>query len=207
MPFMKPHSVSRPALYSPKLVCALSLLFTPIFGALLQSQNWIALGEPDRAAASRHWVRTTLWMLVLYLALQVFFRDEPIMNWMGPYFLLVLWAAWMITSGWKQLSVIKSRFGDAYERRPIGKAITLGVGGWVLYGAISLTVALALMLLGIEPAQKAPEYGVVISMPEGAKEPVVTPLPPPDAAAPQSKAQAEPVKPESASTPAAPAAP
>ena len=42
----------RPALFNPKLVCALALLFTPIFGAALQARNWTELGRPDEAAAT-----------------------------------------------------------------------------------------------------------------------------------------------------------
>ena len=63
-------SPSRPKLYNPKLVCACALLFTPIFGALLQARNWEEMGIPENARASRVWVRSTVWLIVVYLVLQ-----------------------------------------------------------------------------------------------------------------------------------------
>ena len=67
-------SPSRPKLYNPKLVCACALLFTPIFGALLQARNWEEMGIPENARASRVWVRSTVWLIVVYLVLQALFR-------------------------------------------------------------------------------------------------------------------------------------
>ena len=86
-------SPSRPKLYNPKLVCACALLFTPIFGALLQARNWEEMGIPENARASRVWVRSTVWLIVVYLVLQALFRNEEIANWLGPYFLIVLWGS------------------------------------------------------------------------------------------------------------------
>ena len=74
-------SPSRPKLYNPKLVCACALLFTPIFGALLQARNWEEMGIPENARASRVWVRSTVWLIVVYLVLQALFRNEEIANW------------------------------------------------------------------------------------------------------------------------------
>ena len=85
----------QPALFNPKLVCALSLLFTPIFGAALQARNWTELGKTHEAAASRFWVRSTVWLLILFVVVQTLFRNEEIMSWFGPYFLVVLWGAYI----------------------------------------------------------------------------------------------------------------
>ncbi|MBM6704651.1 hypothetical protein H6A60_09175 [Sutterella massiliensis] len=173
----------QPALFNPKLVCALSLLFTPIFGAALQARNWTELGKTHEAAASRFWVRSTVWLLILFVVVQTLFRNEEIMSWFGPYFLVVLWGAWMLTSGWKQLNYVAKNVGKFYEPRPIGKAITIGVAGWLFYGLISTTIALALHLTGIEPIEAAKKDveespGVVIRVPKGSTEAIVEPLPP-----------------------------
>ena len=45
-----------PPLYNPVWVLFGSLLFTPVFGGLLQAHNWEALGEHDKARGSRFWV-------------------------------------------------------------------------------------------------------------------------------------------------------
>ena len=105
------------------------------------------------------------------------------MSWFGPYFLVVLWGAWMLTSGWKQLNYVAKNVGKFYEPRPIGKAITIGVAGWLFYGLISTTIALALHLTGIEPIEAAKKDveespGVVIRVPKGSTEAIVEPLPP-----------------------------
>lgn len=172
----------RPALFNPKLVCALALLFTPIFGAALQARNWTELGRPDEAAASRFWVRSSIWLIILFVVVQTLFRDEEIMHWFGPYFLIVVWVAWMLTSGWKQLTFVAKNVGKFYDARPIGKAITIGVAGWLFYGLISTTIALALVLTGIEPLESAKktsseDAGVVIRVPKGSNQAVVEPLP------------------------------
>ena len=188
----------RPALFNPKLVCALALLFTPIFGAALQARNWIELGRTDEAASSRFWVRSSIWLIILFVVVQTLFRKEEIMSWFGPYFLVVIWAAWMITSGWKQLSYVAKNVGKFYDARPIGKSITLGVAGWLFYGLISTTIALALVLTGVEPLEETTKpaeenTGVVIRVPKGSTEAIVEPLPAdaaPEAKAPEQKGSA-----------------
>lgn len=173
----------RPQLYNPKLVCAAALLFTPIFGATLQAKNWLALGEPDNARASRMWIRSSLWLIAMYLVLQTLFRDEPVMDWLGPYFLIVLWGAWMLTSGWQQLVVVSKTVGKNYDSLPIGRAIILGAAGWLAYGLVSVTITLGLVLAGIEPLDalteppKEDSTGVIIKMPKEGGEPIVEPLP------------------------------
>lgn len=174
----------RPKLYNPKLVCAAALLFTPLFGAALQARNWSELGRPDNAAASRMWIRSTVWLIILYLAVQTIFRNEPVMQWLGPYFLVVLWGAWMLTSGWQQLVEVNRTVGRNYDPKPMGKAISLGVAGWLAYGLVATTITLGLALAGIEPLEAVTgtsadgSPGVVIRLPEGAEKPVIENLPP-----------------------------
>ena len=93
-----------PKLYTPKLVCAAALLFTPLFGAALQARNWLELGRPHNATASRMWIRASVWLLAVFIVVQTIFRHEPVMDWLGPYFLVVIWGAWMLTGGWQQLA-------------------------------------------------------------------------------------------------------
>lgn len=170
-----------PPLYNPTVVLFASLLFTPVFGGLLQAQNWEALGQADRARASRFWVRTSLWLIALYLGMQLVFRNEPIINYLGPYFLLVLWGSWVVTGAWKQLGYFRDHVPTDYPKRPLGRPLLLGGFGWLLYFMISVTMALGLYVFGLDtkPTLGSEEStGVIISIPEGATEPVVKPLPP-----------------------------
>ena len=45
-----------PALWNPNAAANWCLLFTAAFGAYLHMRNWQALGQPDRARASRNWM-------------------------------------------------------------------------------------------------------------------------------------------------------
>lgn len=173
----------RPALYNPKLVCAAALIFTPIFGAALQARNWMNLGKPENAAASRMWIRSTFWLLLVYLVMQTVFRNEPVMNWLGPYFLIVLWGAWMLTSGWQQLAHCARVVGRDYDPLPMGRPIFLGLGGWIAWSLVTFTITVGLALAGIDPmptveAPKTDDSGVVIRVPKEGGDPVVEPLPP-----------------------------
>jgi hypothetical protein len=47
---------TRPAaIWNPNAAASWSVLFTPLFGALLHAQNWTVLGEPERARKSMRW--------------------------------------------------------------------------------------------------------------------------------------------------------
>ena len=143
----------------------------------------MALGEPDNARASRMWIRSSLWLIVMYLVVQTLFRNEPVMEWLGPYFLVVLWGAWMLTSGWQQLVVISRTIGKNYDSLPMGRAIILGAAGWLAYGLITVTITLGLVLTGIEPLSaltetpKEEQNGVIIRVPKEGEAPIVEPLP------------------------------
>ncbi|MDO5533004.1 hypothetical protein [Sutterella sp.] len=177
-------SPQRPVLYNPKLVCAAALLFTPVFGAALQARNWTELGKPDQAISSRMWIRTSVWMIIMLVVMQTLFRNEPVMDWIGPYFLIVIWGAWMLLSGWRQLAYVNQTVGKDYESRPLGRPIMLGAFGWLFYMLITFTITVGLALTGIDPLpgqnQPASEEspGVILRIPEGSDKVVVEPLPP-----------------------------
>ena len=137
----KSGAANRPALYNPTAACVLALLFTPIFGALLQARNWDALGEHGRARASRMWVRTTLWLLFVFVIMQAVFQNEPFMQFGGLYFLVVTWASWMVTTGWKQIGYVRELFGSDYPRERLGRVTIFAGGCWVIYSMVSISIA------------------------------------------------------------------
>ena len=176
----QPKTASRPALYNPIAACLLALLFTPIFGALLQARNWDALGEHGRARASRMWVRTTLWLLFVFVIMQAVFQNEPVMQFGGLYFLVITWASWMVTTGWKQIGYVRERFGD-YPRERLGRVTIFAGGCWVIYSMVSISIAMAIQLTGLDKmlpgAGVAESRGVVLRVPEGSDKVVVEPIP------------------------------
>ena len=145
----KSGAANRPALYNPTAACVLALLFTPIFGALLQARNWDALGEHGRARASRMWVRTTLWLLFVFVIMQAVFQNEPFMQFGGLYFLV-------------RVTIFAGGCWVIYSMVSISIAM-----------AIQLT-GLDKMLPG---AERAESQGVVLRVPEGSDKVVVEPLP------------------------------
>lgn len=52
---VKSGNQSKPKLWNPNATTLWSLLFTPIFGSLLQNKNWEALGEQEKADNSKNW--------------------------------------------------------------------------------------------------------------------------------------------------------
>lgn len=177
----KSGATSRPALYNPTAACVLALLFTPIFGALLQARNWDALGEHGRARASRMWVRTTLWLLFIFVIMQAVFQNEPFMQFGGLYFLVVTWASWMVTTGWKQIGYVHELFGNDYPRERLGRVTIFAGGCWVIYSMVSISIAMAIQLTGLDKmlpgAERVESQGVVLRVPEGSDKVVVEPLP------------------------------
>ena len=178
---------ARPELYDPKLVALFALLFTPIFGAQLQALNWARLGEDGQVRTSRLWVRASFWLLLLFILMQAIFQHEPLMRFGGIYFLVVSWACWMLTSGYRQITYVKNLYGNDYPKAKIGRPILLGAGGWVIYSMVAVTFGMALALFGYDPAVNTPASdGVTIRVPEGSDQPIVEPLRPlPEAPIPE----------------------
>ena len=171
---------NRPALYDPKLVALFALLFTPIFGAQLQALNWARLGEEGQVRSSRLWVRASFWLLLVFILIQALFQNEPLMRFGGIYFLVVTWASWMVTSGYRQITYVKNLFGNDFPRAKIGRPILIGAGGWVIYSMVAVTFGMALALFGYDPAVNAQmeNDGVTIRVPEGSDKAIVEPLRP-----------------------------
>ncbi len=142
-----------PMLYPPLKVVFLSFLFTPIFGGHLQAQNWEMMGYANEARLSRLWARMSVWLVGLYLVMQMIFVDEPLMKYSGPYFLFVCWLVWFLSSARRQVSAIRAlgAVGEGWTPRPIGRPIVFAALCWVLYMMTGVSLGLALSMLE-EPA-------------------------------------------------------
>ena len=142
-----PSSTQGPALWNPAAAVNWSLPLTPAFGAYLQMQNWKALGEPNRAASARRWFYTSLAMAALYLVLAFVIEDDKIdqyLRGLGFGFLIV----WYVASGRSQIDYVKEKLGRDYERRPWGVALLCGMGGVILFYAVSIIIGLVIYVAG-----------------------------------------------------------
>jgi hypothetical protein len=128
-------SARAPSLWNPNATANWSLLFTPMFGAWLQMQNWRALGERKRADAAQTWLALS----TIIVAGSVFLDlVAPRTLWaalttpLGFVWLLV----WYFASGRPHARWVAARFGKDYPRQPWLNPLMWGLAGYVLIFAL-----------------------------------------------------------------------
>lgn len=140
-----------PHLYNPAVTLILSIIFTPIMGALLQSWNWKELGNKELEQKNLSWVRWTFLLFALYTLTEPFTRAIPACRYLMIILFLVTWSLWTFTLGIKQYLYVRDTLNGLYEGKFFGKAIMIGAFGWVGYCAVALTLLLLLHITGISP--------------------------------------------------------
>lgn len=72
------------------------------------------------------------------------------------------------------------KLGD-YPRERLGRVTIFAGGCWVIYSMVSISIAMAIQLTGLDKmlpgAERAESQGVVLRVPEGSDKVVVEPLP------------------------------
>ncbi len=139
---------AAPALWNPGAAASWSVLLSPAFGAFLHMKNWEALGESDKAAASRKWMAiyivTVLGFSVAAAAMPNNKAIPGILRLCG----FVLLLSWYYASGKPQLDFVKSRYGKQYPRKGWAQPLLIAVGviiGFVfVVGAVTGAAALFL---------------------------------------------------------------
>jgi hypothetical protein len=119
-----------PPLWNPGAAFAWSLLLSPAMGAFLQMRNWQALGEPQKAAASRAWFIGVIVAVVVVSTASVF---VPALDAATRFFGLPLTAAWYFGNGRAQVEYVKERFGTTYPRKRWGAPILITIGITAVY--------------------------------------------------------------------------
>ena len=137
-----PSAQASPPLWNPGAATAWSLLFSPIFGAFVQMKNWQALGEPDKAAASKTWGLISLAFMVGLVLLGSFMAESKSLDLLSRVAGLALLVAWYSASGKHQVAYVKARFGKTYPRRGWGKPL-----GLAMLAVLGLFVAAFLVVL------------------------------------------------------------
>ncbi|PLT18878.1 lysozyme inhibitor LprI family protein [Ralstonia mannitolilytica] len=134
-------------IWNPSTVASLSFIFTPAFGSYLQASNWNALGQPERASASKAWFYVSLCFLIV-VAAAVCFGDKVggdtdtghgFTNIAG----LVYFFVWYVLSGRKQASFVKDAFGKSYAKKSMVKPVLAALGVAVLYAAAVFSLLVA----------------------------------------------------------------
>ena len=137
-----PASDATPALWNPTAAACWCLIFSPVFGAFLHTQNWKALGNPERAAASRKWVIWGSVFLVGLMLSSLIVPESSGLALIGRFGGLALLISWYYAIGKSQQTYVEERFGKCYMRRgwtmPIISAIGIFVGVVVVLSLIAL---------------------------------------------------------------------
>lgn len=116
---------TAPALWNPNAAANWSLLFSPVFGALIQMKNWQALGDDKRATTSKTWAIVCLVITIIAGALTIPLSDNqiPLTRPIG----LVILITWYIANGKQQCTYVKETFGSEHPRKSWGMPLLYGV--------------------------------------------------------------------------------
>ena len=112
-----------PRLWNPNAAASWSLLFSPIFGAILHMKNWEALGEPAKAAQAKSWAIVSVIFLVVVILASVALPDSKAIDLLSRVAGLALLLGWYYSSGKPQVAYILARYGKSYPRRGWAKPL------------------------------------------------------------------------------------
>jgi hypothetical protein len=136
-----------PAIWNPGAAAKWSLLFSPVFGAIIQMKNWQALGEPDKAREAKHWAWGSIGFFVVMMLLGVLLPDSKALDVGSRGAGLGLLVVWYLMSAKSQVSYVTARFGNVYPRRNWGLPILYAVLCFAAFVAIVFAIAVVVGLL------------------------------------------------------------
>jgi hypothetical protein len=112
------------ALYNPTNVAALSLLFSPAFGAYLTAENQKSLGQTEEHSKSIKWFYASIAILVIgAIALKDYAAGVG-------FWLLV---TWYFMSGKKHASYVKENIGVSYQKKSLVKPALIGLAAVAVF--------------------------------------------------------------------------
>jgi hypothetical protein len=140
---------SAPALWNPDAAMKWSLLFSPVFGALLQMKNWQALGESAKAKVAAGWAAGSLAFILGIGVLAVLLPHSRAFDSAPRVFGLLLLLAWYLLNGRAQGEYVKARFGDGYPRNGWGKPLALALLAIVAFFALLVGFVVVAARMGV----------------------------------------------------------
>lgn len=153
-------TATMPALWNPNAAANWSLLFTPAFGSYLHAQNWLALGNEDKAKSSMVWFYLTFGYLAACVVGTIILPDSQLVDRMFRLVGTTLLIAWYLTLGREQAGYVKEQFGVSYERRSWLKPIFTAIASLFAYLiAAAIIVAATEMFSGSSQGRPGPTAG------------------------------------------------
>lgn len=118
-----PVNATLPAapIWNPNAAACWSLLFTPMFGALLHMKNWQAMGKPDEARNAKWWAIGFAVATVLFWLASAMLPDAVLVAGLGRIGGFVMLISWYLISGRGQVQYVANNYGKAYAKRGWGK--------------------------------------------------------------------------------------
>jgi len=131
-----------PPLWNPNAAANWSLLFSPVFGAILHMKNWQALGESGKASSAKRWALLSLLALIVFGIAPILFPSNRNMGGLSRTAGFALLIGWYVSSARAQAVYVKARFGAQYPRRgwmkPLLLALLALVGFFLAMGVIGM---------------------------------------------------------------------
>lgn len=129
----------KPKIWNPRAAALWSLLFSPLFGALVHARNWEVLGVPVKAKASMKWARgigVALAIILFIIPLNI----EGIGGLLRIIGIIMLFS-WFYAQGLSQIKFVKEKYGNSYEKKDWLKPLLIGAG--CLLGYLVLAVIIS----------------------------------------------------------------
>ena len=139
-------TVESPPLWNPAAAGGWSLLFTPVFGALVHMKNWQALGEPARAENSKKWAIGSVAYIVVMVLLTLVVPDLKALDGLSRIGGLALLIGWYYASGKSQQGYVLARFGNTYKRKGWGLPLLCGLAGIAAFMAVMVVVGIVMAM-------------------------------------------------------------
>lgn len=133
-PLSKESYGPAPVLWNPEAAGAWSIIFNPIFGAILVLMNWQTLGVREKVRSAQIWVAVSV--LVLFV---LFFLPSTLRSLVAISYLLV----WYFAAAKPQAKYISERWGKAYPRRSWLWPLLIAVGILLSLFCLAFVVAMA----------------------------------------------------------------
>lgn len=137
-------------IWNPGAAASWSLLFSPVFGSLVQMKNWQALGKPEEAERSRRWAIACGVILLLLILLSVALPESKQVGALTNFGGFILLLSWYFADGRKQMDFVNYSYGKTYDRRGWGLPVLCGIGGYLAVMAIAVVVAIAVAMMNGE---------------------------------------------------------
>jgi hypothetical protein len=128
-----------PGLWNPNAAASWSLIFSPVFGAILHMKNWQAMGDERRAATSRKWAVASAAFFVVVMLVGIAWPENKALDGLSRLGGLILLLAWYYGIGKSQNALVLARYGKDYPRKgwakPLGAALGLLIA-FILAGVV-----------------------------------------------------------------------